>query len=100
MITRDDVTMAYRLLMGREPENEEVVTSHVKSKKTLQELRAGFLNSAEFQQRVLQSAVPRFKTLAWPKIAVDVDVANEPLARMMQRVEQNFRYLGENEPHW
>lgn len=86
--------------MGREPENEEVVTSHVKSKKTLQELRTGFLNSAEFQQRVLQSAVPRFKTLAWPKIAVDVDVANEPLARMMQRVEQNFRYLGENEPHW
>lgn len=100
MATREEVIMAYRVLLGREPESEAVISGHMVSKKTLQELRVGFLNSAEFQERVLRSAIPRFKPLNWPKSQIEVDVAPEALARMIERVERNFRFLGETEPHW
>ena len=41
--------MAYRLLLGREPENEDVVTAKAAHFESLQHLRADFMDSVEFQ---------------------------------------------------
>ena len=38
MVRREDVISAYRMLLGREPENDAVISEHAKAK-TLQILR-------------------------------------------------------------
>jgi SAM-dependent methyltransferase len=40
------------------------------------------------------------KPLDWPPIHVDVRVPRAQLEAMIKRVEDNFRHLGEVEPHW
>ena len=46
-VTREDVIAAYRLLLGREPESEEAIVSHMQYP-TLGALRGHFIRSAEF----------------------------------------------------
>ena len=43
---------------------------------------------------------PSLRPLTWPPIRVDVRVSPADLEAMVARVEQNFRHLGETEPHW
>ncbi|MCX7371240.1 MAG: FkbM family methyltransferase [Alphaproteobacteria bacterium] len=45
---RDAIFWAYRLFLGREPESEEVVAIHAAQHRSLQDLQACFLLSAEF----------------------------------------------------
>src|SRR5438445_8788800 len=54
MISIDDVKSAYRLILGREPENEEVVADHVRRHRSVAELRAKFLGSVEFRDQIRQ----------------------------------------------
>src|SRR3546814_18316602 len=48
MIDEGDVRLAYRLFLGREPENEVVVRAF-QGRASLEELRGEYLSSAEFQ---------------------------------------------------
>jgi hypothetical protein len=48
-VTRADVISAYQLILGRNPENEEVIGYHL-SRKNISELRAAFVKSKEFQK--------------------------------------------------
>jgi O-methyltransferase len=48
VVSKEDVRAAYRLIHGREPENEEVVASHVATYSSLSELRHAFIYSREF----------------------------------------------------
>jgi len=43
---------------------------------------------------------PNLRPLTWPRVKVDVRVSPVHLETMVARVEQNFRHLGETEPHW
>jgi len=99
MVARLDVEMAYRLVLGREPETEQVIEDHMRSAATLGELRDTFLNSTEFRDRVMPG-LGSHKPLNWPSIGVDTEVSPVQLQAMISRVERNFRYMGETEPHW
>jgi len=46
-VSRDDVISAYRLLLGREPESEDAIQSHMQYP-TVDALRGHFIRSAEF----------------------------------------------------
>jgi SAM-dependent methyltransferase len=46
------------------------------------------------------AAAPQLKPLTWPPIKVDTVVAPEQFRQMVERVERNFRHMGETEPHW
>jgi len=46
------------------------------------------------------AAAPQLKPLTWPPIKVDTVVAPDQFRQMVARVEQNFRHMGETEPHW
>jgi SAM-dependent methyltransferase len=104
MVTETDVVMAYRLLMGREPDNEMTVRNHAANFKTLQDLRAGFMTSPEFREILNEPIAPPrsvgSKPLNWPPESVEVDVAPDILERMVKRIEGEFLYLGTREPHW
>jgi FkbM family methyltransferase len=49
--TREDVVSAYRLLLGREPEDEQAIASHLMASDRTALLR-GFVESGEFRSRV------------------------------------------------
>ncbi len=104
MVSETDVIMAYRLLLGREPENQEVVTGQARNFQDLAELRAGFMTSPEYlSQRATPPASPGqegTKPLVWPAVPVDVIVASGILDRMVKRIEAEWLHLGAHEPHW
>ncbi len=52
MLSAQDVEMAYRLLLGREPESSAVVEDH-RRVESLDALRDRFLQSPEFRSRTL-----------------------------------------------
>lgn len=58
MLTRDAVTWGYRLLLGREPENEAVIEAHQRLA-DLPTFRRALLECAEFAQRNPVAALPR-----------------------------------------
>jgi SAM-dependent methyltransferase len=96
--------MAYRLILGREPENERVIEEKVDTNRTLSELRRVFLESPEFAEIAaglgLEGAPTGHKPLIWPPIDVQVSVPPPLLDRMVARIEREFVHLGETEPHW
>jgi hypothetical protein len=48
-ISADDVTMAFRLILGRQPESDAVITAH--QLPTLNDLRLVLLRSKEFAEK-------------------------------------------------
>ncbi len=69
-ITRDDVLTAYRTMLGREPENEDVIASRL-GHASLTELHAEIAGSAEYVQR----AAARFVAPARSGLVTDEEVA-------------------------
>jgi hypothetical protein len=52
MLSREDVVYAYRLLLGREPESEDVLDIHARNASSLAGLREAFIASSEFQSKL------------------------------------------------
>ena len=50
-LTRDHVVWAYRLLLDRDPENEDVIGPKLAGSRDTKELRHHFVTSAEYQQK-------------------------------------------------
>ncbi len=104
MVSKTDVIMAYRLLLGREPENDDVVTGKAAHFDSLEHLRSDFIESAEFRQMLqvptMRPGDPGVKPLSWPPADVEVSVSPEILRRMVLRIEGEFLDLGATEPHW
>lgn len=48
MISEEYVRAAYRLIYGREPEEEPVLTGHVLAYESIAEMRQAFINADEF----------------------------------------------------
>ena len=96
--------MAYRLILGREPENERVIAEKVETNQSLAELRRVFLDSPEFAElmgdRAVDEATAGHKPLIWPPTEVEVNVPPPLLDRMVERIEREFVHMGETEPHW
>jgi SAM-dependent methyltransferase len=103
MITSEDVKAAYRLILGRDPENEEVLLKHALEARSLDDLRRIFLCSPEFQH-IAWARVPWLQSperpLDWPPIAVETDASDAKLSLMMRHIEENWHRLGLLDPHW
>jgi SAM-dependent methyltransferase len=98
MISADDVIMAYRLILGREPENADAVATWAACAPDLMSLREQFLTSEEF----LNSRVVRLPvSLDWgAESRIDVNVDSGLLQRMLDRVAKTWRGLGDTQPFW
>jgi predicted O-methyltransferase YrrM len=71
VISEEDVRAAYRLLLGREAENEEVVAFHAADHSSREELWQTFINSPEFQSRVTgQPVTPVSRPPALPAVSM------------------------------
>jgi SAM-dependent methyltransferase len=97
MLSAEDVSTIYRALLDRDPSQSEIEHQRADCA-TVLELRRALLRSGEFQAHI----VPQGRPHDWPpiRIDVDVDVSDDQLHQMIERIERKFHYLGETEPHW
>lgn len=101
MVTRNEVVYAFRLLLGRDPENETAIEhfSHVSDWATLRNV---FLNCAEFKSKVKiePSVGGPDDFITSPPNAVDVEISEEHFDRLVKHVQTAWEILGAEKPHW
>lgn len=102
MINKQDVIAAYRLLFGREPENDEVVSHYATEVASLGALRELFMNSSEFRASLekIQGPRPPRPPFNGPRMDVELDATPAQLAALFDKVRAQWQHLGETEPHW
>lgn len=97
MLSAQDVKMAYRLILGREPESSAVIEDHRQSE-TLDALRDRFLQSSEFRSRTHLPVQSDFDY--GPPLTVETELEPPVLKQMFERVERCWQALGKTEPYW
>lgn len=105
MLSHNDVLLAYQLLLGREPENDDVVNNLCQTVHSVAKLREAFISSPEFRKKMGEALdAPQFvrqrHPFNMPSIPVEVEVSEEALAQMFERIHQEWEYLGETDPYW
>ncbi len=92
---------AYRLILGREPENAQIVRDHVEHSASLAELRQRFFQSSEFTQRYRAAGErPGRNVSVFPPCAIQTEVDADTRERLFAQVAQSWRHQGETEPYW
>jgi len=105
LITPEDVTAAYRLFFGRDPENQYVVNDLCQTVHTPSQLREEFLKSPEFRkimsaQLDRQDSTRQRHPLDAPFIPVESRVTDEVLYALLKRIDGEWTNLGMTEPYW
>lgn len=97
--SRDAVLWAYRLFLGREPENVEVIGEHLANSPTLSALRDVFVGSAEFRALAPPELQPLLRGEEPPRV-IETRGAPELIARLFDHVNRSWQHLGETDPFW
>ena len=105
MITKEEVILAYRLMLGRDPEDENVVNSICQNIHNSHALRDVFIKSPEFQRSMAELLRKPTNTrqrhpYTLPKIPVETEVSAERLEVMFERIRKEWEHLGQTEPYW
>ena len=100
MATLEDVRAAYRLILGREPEDEAVLARHLAQVPTIAALRARFIGSDEFRGADPNATKPILLPLAPDRLPVEVSADPARLKAMLQRVGSYWAQVGQEAPHW
>lgn len=101
-VTRDEVIYAYRMILGRDPENEAVI-ERTMAANDWRHLHHVFLASEEFTRKHGANALhslPVGRFFGSPGIAVDLSCSDEQLQAMFDRIGAAWKSFGETEPHW
>jgi 2-polyprenyl-3-methyl-5-hydroxy-6-metoxy-1,4-benzoquinol methylase len=102
MISPQDVVNAYRLILGREPESDELVNRYATELFDLNALRDLFLRSSEFRYQFEQFHAPkRFRRGFYgPAMEVELKAESQQLVRLYAKTAAQWHKLGETEPYW
>lgn len=105
MSTPEQVTLAYQLFLGRDPENTDVVNNLCQTAQTVKQLRDIFLKSPEFIQRMGEvldkpQAIRHRHPFTLPKIPVETAVSDQAMDQMFERIHLEWEHLGKTEPYW
>ena len=92
------VTSAYRRLLKREPESQAVVEAHAHSAESFEQLLLRIAESDEYRNLTLMQGVRN--AFYAPKQSIQVEVSDEQLGQLMERVRREWQQLGENDPYW
>jgi 2-polyprenyl-3-methyl-5-hydroxy-6-metoxy-1,4-benzoquinol methylase len=105
MVTPEEVSYAYKLFLGREPENADVIAGFCQSSQTLEQVSRIFMSSPEFLRR-MGSALEKPQAnrhrhpFNLPRIPVETQVSSEALEQMFARIHKQWDHLGATEPYW
>jgi SAM-dependent methyltransferase len=98
MVTPEDVVAAYRLILGRDPESESAISTHMHGAVDVNDLRRTFLSSLEFRSKFNTIVSTCFEPGG--PIRVDTECDPERLAVLFDRVQTAWTKMGESEPMW
>lgn len=100
MVKADMVRACYRALLGREPENENVVKQKT-GLPNLEALLSDFINSPEYSAKLADSARATIDRI-YDDVnrRIDYDVSPDQLAACFARIRREWTLLGEAEPYW
>lgn len=96
-ITREEVAWGYRAILGREPENEQVFSHHMKTKDFL-EFRNILLTSHEFNLNSPFLGIGRHRVV--DNVEIETTCSAAELEQMSENIAREWRKFGETEPHW
>jgi SAM-dependent methyltransferase len=105
LITSEQVTLAYQLLLGRDPESSDIVNNLCQTVHSIPVLRESFMTSSEFRSRMAEILdkhhdVQQRHPFHLPHIPVEADISDDLLKKMFDRIKYEWTYLGEAEPYW
>ena len=105
MLNPEQIILAYKLFLGREPESIDVVNNLSQTTHSIEQLREVFIQSAEFRQRIAlildkPQAIRQRHPYTFPSIPVDVEINNNQLESMFERIHKEWEELGERDPYW
>jgi SAM-dependent methyltransferase len=98
-ITLEAVTWAYRLLLGREPENESVIQDWISKSANIQELVQEFIRSEEFREKYPSLRSPSLTGFE-PTMQIEATYSDASLQELFQHIQNTWQHLGETEPHF
>jgi SAM-dependent methyltransferase len=98
-VTPEAIAWAYRLLLDREPENQQIVQEWLTKSSDLRELLQDFLSAPEF---MLQHPNLRFPALTGlePEMQIEMDLSPSALQVLFQHVQDTWEQLGEKDAHF
>jgi SAM-dependent methyltransferase len=99
LVTREQVTAAYRFILGREPECEEVIRRTASHYKTFDALRQGLLASTEFATQFARIR-DQFPLDLSAGERVDVTTDDPTLNILLGRIAQAWASMGTDDPYW
>lgn len=97
------IELAYKLILGREPESQEVVEKKAQSLHSIEEVRNEFINSDEFRinnvskQTIRDFLIHQYRCHYLP---IEVECPISQLNALFSRVKVQWSKLGETEPYW
>ena len=99
------MTLAYQLMLGRDPENETVVNNLCQTTHSPAQMRDVFIKSPEFVKSMSELVgkpqhVRQRHPYTLPKIPVETVVSDDVLASMFARIQAEWEHLGQTEPYW
>jgi 2-polyprenyl-3-methyl-5-hydroxy-6-metoxy-1,4-benzoquinol methylase len=102
MLTREDVVDAYRFLLLRDPESDDIIRQWISVAADRNALLVAIVGSEEFGKRVdLRSLNPRPRLSdRLPASPIQTEATEHQLASLFARIQAEWKMLGESEPHW
>lgn len=98
-LTREEVVLAYRLMLSRDPENEAVIEAH----------RRHWRDPVAFGRAIAESEEFRRRLAPAERAALPLDVAansvehladDAALGRLFEPVQRYWEAIGQTQPHW
>jgi SAM-dependent methyltransferase len=101
-VTRSDVVWAYRTFLGREPENDDVVTEHCGAT-DLRALCEALVSSAEFRVHWGSTPTPNSRKTSPDLLArqsIEISADEQALRQLWERVRRAWLHLGHEQPFY
>jgi 2-polyprenyl-3-methyl-5-hydroxy-6-metoxy-1,4-benzoquinol methylase len=97
-VTEEMVEWAYRVALGREPENRAVVAKHRESARSFDDLRMKMFCSPEFRARGYPT--PMAPTVGAPAPNIRNSDRPDLRERVFNHIAKSWSHYGETEAHW
>jgi SAM-dependent methyltransferase len=97
LATKEAVVWCYQSLLGRDPESDEVVDRQATRAVDFRTLVLNFVNSSEFRQKALVTALPLLD--GRPPMSIDLTASPDQLVALRHRTARSWTELGARRPH-
>lgn len=97
-IDRRYVEAAYKFILERDPESDEIVTRHAHNFSSIDELYNSFINSKEYSCKINRKTISDYQLLE--KIDVEVEVSSSIMNKIFKKINEEWQWLSQENPYW